>query len=209
GLLANYRPLPAVHDEMVTGDGELRELWTGVGRVLDGLGGLELTRRRAEAARLLANDGVTYHVSASVTGSAQRSELDPVPVLMSGEQWAEVERGVIQRAELLNLILADLYGPRELLRRRAVPPELIFGHPGFLRQCDQIRIPGSQQLFGCATDLARDTTGKYWVLSDRTQAPSGAGYALENRVVVSRVFPSMHRDAQVHRLAPFLRTPPP
>ncbi|HET9254141.1 MAG TPA: circularly permuted type 2 ATP-grasp protein [Pseudonocardiaceae bacterium] len=206
GPLASYQPLPAVHDEMVTGDGELRESWAHVGRVLDGLGGLELTRRRAEAARLLANDGVTYHVSASVTGTGQRWELDPVPVLMTSEQWAGVERGVIQRAELLNLILTDLYGPRELLRRRLIPPELIFGHPGFLRQCDQIRIPGSQQLFGCATDLARDATGKYWVLSDRTQAPSGAGYALENRVVVSRVFPSMHRDAQVHRLAPFFRT---
>jgi uncharacterized circularly permuted ATP-grasp superfamily protein/uncharacterized alpha-E superfamily protein len=206
GLLAGYHPLPAVHDEMVDGQGELREQWGHVGRVLDGLGHHELTRRRAEAARLLANDGVTYHVSAGAPGTGQRWELDPVPVLMSSEQWADIERGVIQRADLLNLVLADLYGPRELLRRRLVPPELVFDHPGFLRECDQIRIPGSQQLFACAADLACDATGSYWVLSDRTQAPSGAGYALENRVVVSRVFPSMHRDAQVHRLAPFFRT---
>lgn len=205
GLLAGYHPIPAVHDEMVE-DGQLREPWAHVGRVLDGLGRHELIRRRAEAARLLANDGVTYHISASATGTRQRWELDPVPVLMSSEQWADIERGVIQRAELLNLILTDLYGPRELLRRRLIPPELVFGHPGFLRECDQIRIPGSQQLFGCAVDLARDATGRYWVLSDRSQSPSGAGYALENRVVVSRVLPSMHRDAQVHRLAPFFRT---
>ncbi|MGH3808025.1 MAG: circularly permuted type 2 ATP-grasp protein [Pseudonocardiaceae bacterium] len=206
GLLAGYHPLPAVHDEMVDGSGGLRTQWAHVGRVLDGLGRHELSRRRAEAARLLANDGVTYHVSAGVPGTGQRWELDPVPVLLSSEQWASIESGVIQRAELLNLVLSDLYSSRELLRRRLIPPELVFAHPGFLRECDQIRVPGSQQLFTCAADLARDATGTYWVLTDRTQAPSGAGYALENRVVVSRVFPSMHRDAQVHRLAPFFRT---
>lgn len=206
GLLAGYHPLRAVHDDMVDGTGGLREQWMRVGRVLDGLGSRELTRRRAEAARLLAGDGVTYHVPAGVTGTGQRWELDPVPMLMSSEQWSDIERGVIQRAELLNLVLADLYGPRELLRQGLVPPELVFGHPGFLRVCDQIRIPGSAQLFACATDLARDASGGYWVLSDRTQAPTGAGYALENRVVVSRVLPSMYRDAQVHRLAPFFRT---
>src|SRR5207237_5975969 len=85
------------------------------------------------------------------------------------------------------------------------PPELVYGHPGFLRQCDQIRLPGAVQLFTVAIDLARDSEGRYCVLADRTQAPSGAGYALENRRVVSRVFPSLHRDAQVHRLAPFFR----
>ncbi|MGH3833728.1 MAG: circularly permuted type 2 ATP-grasp protein [Pseudonocardiaceae bacterium] len=206
GLLAGYHPLRAVHDEMVDGTGELREQWTHVGRVLNALGRHELTRRRAEAARLLAGDGVTYHVAADATGTGQRWELDPVPLLLSSQRWGDIERGVIQRAELLNLVLADLYGPRELLRRGLVPPELVFGHPGFLREADQIRIPGSQQLFACAMDLTRDATGGYWVLSDRTQAPTGAGYALENRLVVSRVLPSMYRDAHVHRLAPFFRT---
>lgn len=91
------------------------------------------------------------------------------------------------------------------MRRRLLPPELVYGHPGFLRPCDQIRIPGPQQLLTCAIDVARDADGSTWVLADRTQAPSGAGYALENRVVISRVFPSLYRDAQVHRLAPFFR----
>jgi uncharacterized circularly permuted ATP-grasp superfamily protein/uncharacterized alpha-E superfamily protein len=206
GLLAGYRPVAAVHDEMVDGGGRLHDQWVHVGRVLDGLGPLELTRRRGEAARLLANDGVDYQLAAGQSGTARRWELDPVPLLLGSAQWAEVERGVIQRAELLNLVLTDLYGPRRLLRTGLLPPELVFGHPGFLRQADGIRIPGSQQLFACAADLARDGKGDWWVLSDRTQTPSGFGYALENRVVVSRVFPSMHRDAQVHRLAPFFRT---
>ncbi|HEX4251304.1 MAG TPA: circularly permuted type 2 ATP-grasp protein, partial [Pseudonocardia sp.] len=206
GLLAGYRPAPAVHDEMVDGAGRLHEQWSHVGRVLDGLGPLELTRRRGEAARLLANDGVNYQLAAGQAATARRWELDPVPLLLGSAQWAEVERGVIQRAELLNLVLTDLYGSRQLLRTGLLPPELVFGHPGFRRQADGIRIPGPQQLFACAADLARDGKGDWWVLSDRTQTPSGFGYSLENRVVVSRVFPSMHRDAQVHRLAPFFRT---
>lgn len=206
GLIAGYQPLPAVHDDMVDVEGRLTEQWAHIGPVLDGLGRHQLTRRRAEAARLLANDGVDYQLAAGEPGTARRWELDPVPLLLGSAQWAEVERGVIQRAELLNLILTDVYGARRLLRDGLLPPELVFGHPGFLRQADQIRIPGSQQLVTCATDLARDASGGWWVLSDRSQTPSGFGYALENRLVVSRVFPSMHRDAQVHRLAPFFRT---
>ena len=91
------------------------------------------------------------------------------------------------------------------MTRRLLPPELVFEHPGFLRPCDKVRIPGTQQLVTCAIDLARDAEGQYWALADRTQTPSGAGYALENRLVISRVFPSLYRDAQVHRLAPFFR----
>jgi uncharacterized circularly permuted ATP-grasp superfamily protein/uncharacterized alpha-E superfamily protein len=205
GLLEGYRPLPSVRDEMLDGSGRLREQWTHVGRVLDGLGGPELERRRSEAARLLANDGVDYPDPG--TGVAPRHwELDPVPMLLDSAEWSGIERGVIQRAELLNLVLADLYGPRELLRSGVLPPELVFAHPGFLREADGIRIPGSQQLFSCAVDLARDAAGDWWALSDRTQTPSGFGYALENRIVVSRVFPSMYRDVQAHRLAPFFRT---
>jgi uncharacterized circularly permuted ATP-grasp superfamily protein/uncharacterized alpha-E superfamily protein len=209
GLLDGYRSLPSVHDEMVDRDGGLREQWIRVGHALDGLGYPELARRRGEAARLLANDGVDYQLSnVEPDGGvpARRWELDPVPVLLGSGQWAEIERGVIQRAELLNLVLADLYGERRLLRTGVLPPELVFGHPGFLREADGIRIPGGQQLFSCAVDLARDASGAWWALSDRTQTPSGFGYALENRLVTSRVFPSMYRDVQVHRLVPFFRT---
>jgi uncharacterized circularly permuted ATP-grasp superfamily protein/uncharacterized alpha-E superfamily protein len=204
-LLAGYRPLAGVHDEMVDQAGQLREQWAHVGRVIDKLGQRELARRQLEAARLLANDGVDYRTPGD-PGFEQRWSLDPVPVLLGSSQWADIERGVIQRAELLNLVLTDLYGERRLISSRVLPPELVFGHPGFLRPADQIRLPGSQQLFNCAVDLARDGTGNWWALSDRTQTPSGPGYALENRVVISRVFPSMYRDVQAHRLAPFFRT---
>lgn len=204
-LVAGYRPPVAGYDEMVDRTGTLRPHWAHVGHVLDGLGVAELGRRRAEAARLLEDDGVTYNIYGGPDRPLSRWSLDPVPVVLTSAEWAGIESAVVQRAELLNLLLADLYGPRDLLRRRLLPPEVVLGHGGFLRACDQIRIPGAQQLFTVATDVARDRDGQFWVLADRAQAPSGAGYALQNRSVVSRVFPSLHRDAQVHRLAPFFR----
>jgi uncharacterized circularly permuted ATP-grasp superfamily protein/uncharacterized alpha-E superfamily protein len=211
-LLAAYHQVPGVYDEMVTADGRVRDHWAHAGRVIGNLGLEELLYRRSEARRLLDDDGVTYNVyghepgvGASVPAVAPWA-LDPVPVLLASDEWADVEVGVVQRAELFNLVLTDLYGPRQLLRRGVLPAELVLGHGGFLRPCDQIRVPGHQQLFTVAVDLARDSAGRCTVLADYTQAPSGAGYALENRVVVSRVLPSLYRDSQVHRLAPFFRT---
>jgi uncharacterized circularly permuted ATP-grasp superfamily protein/uncharacterized alpha-E superfamily protein len=207
GPISAYRALPSVYDEMLDAGGAPREGWAHVGRMIDTLGVTELGRRQAEAARLLANDGVDYPLGGTGTGepAERRWELDPVPAMLDSGQWAELERGVIQRAELLSLILADLYGQRRLVRGGLVPPELLFDHPGFLREADQIAIPGSQ-LPICAVDVARDAGGDWWALTDRAQTPSGFGYALENRVVLSRVFPSMYRDVQAHRLAPFFRS---
>ncbi len=169
------------------------------------LGTDELLRRRREAARLLDQDGVTYNAYRDAGRPARRWLLDPVPTVVSSREWQTIETGVIERAELLSLVLDDLYGPRKLLRRGLLPPELVLGHDGFLRACDQIRLPGTQQLFSYAADIGRDQHGRWAVISDRAQAPSGSGYALENRTVISRVLPSLYRHSQVHRLAPFFR----
>src|SRR5579859_1240019 len=204
-VLSGYRPAPEAYDEMVDSHGRVREHWAHVGAVLDGLGLAELHRRRAEAGSLLDDQGVTYNFKDAPPGGVTRWKLDPVPVVVTSEEWARTESAVVQRAELLNLVLTDLYGPRRLVGRGLLPPEVVYGHPGFLRACAQVRIPGAQQLFTLAVDVARDRDGSSWVLADRAQAPSGAGYALANRVVTSRVFPSVYRDSQVHRLAPFFR----
>ncbi|MEO5837842.1 MAG: circularly permuted type 2 ATP-grasp protein [Acidimicrobiales bacterium] len=210
-LLTSYRPPVGAYDEMLTADGRLREHWAHAGRVIETLGLRELLDRRSEAFRLLDDDGVTYNIYGGDPATTTTAPtiapwgLDPVPVLLASDEWAGIERGVIQRAELLNFVLADLYGPRQLLRRGLLPAELVLSHPGFFRACDQIRLPGAQQLFTTAVDLARDGDGRCTVLADHTQSPSGAGYALENRLVVSRVLPSLYRDSQVHRLAPFFR----
>lgn len=213
--LADYAPLADRYDEMVDADGRLRQHWGEVGPALDLLGMPELRRRRAEISRLLDDDGVHYHVYEDVTkalpeGHERRRDrhpwrLDPVPVVIAADEWTAIERGIVQRAELLDAVLDDLYGPQDLVRRGLIHPAIIHGHPGFLRPVAGARLPGPAQLVNAAFDLARDENGLPVVVADRAQAPSGAGYALENRLVISRVFPSLYRSAAVHRLAPFVR----
>lgn len=198
-----YRP-DSGWDEMTGRDGEVRPHWRYLIEAFSGLGGSELERRRRELERLLHDDGATYHVYGE--GVRRPWTLDPVPLLIDSDQWRVIEEGLSQRAELLELVARDLYGPRELMRKGLLPPEVIHEHPGFLRACDGAIPHGGQFLPLCAMDVARDDRGDLWVLADRTQAPSGAGYALENRIVMSRVFPSVFRDSHVHRLAPFFRT---
>ncbi|TAK71026.1 MAG: hypothetical protein EPO13_00545 [Actinomycetota bacterium] len=201
-LLRDYPTSPDVFDEAVTGDRQLRGPWQGLLGAFDGLGVAELQWRRSEAERLLEADGVTYHAHDS---STPRWALDPIPVPMARDEWTRVEAAVSQRAELLDLVLTDLYGPRETLRQGLLPADVVYGHPGFIRACDGITLPGPRQLFSYAADLARDADGSWQVQGDRAQAPSGAGYALQNRVVVSRIFPDLYRDTKVTRLSPFFQ----
>jgi uncharacterized circularly permuted ATP-grasp superfamily protein/uncharacterized alpha-E superfamily protein len=200
-----YLPVPDSYDEMVGVDGAPRPHWELLAGAFGRLGVPELLRRRAEARRLLDQDGVIYNAYGESPAPGRRWLLDPLPAVVPSREWLQIESGVIERAELLSLVLDDLYGPRELVRRELIPPEIVFGHSGFLRPCDGIRLPGPQQLFSYAVDIGRDADGRPLVIADRAQAPSGAGYALENRTVISRVLPSLYRDAQVHRLAPFFR----
>lgn len=210
-LLQEYRPLEGVHDEFVAEPGVLRPHWAHVGTALGELGHAELVLRQHEVDRLLDADGVTYNPFGSGDPRGRRWALDPVPTLIGSKDWASIERGVIQRAELFSLILSDLYGPRELLKRKLLPVEVILRNPGFLRACDRRHTEpnlghfGANSLTTYAVDIGRDSDGNPVALADRAQAPSGAGYALENRLVMSRVFPSLYRDAQVHRVAPFFR----
>jgi uncharacterized circularly permuted ATP-grasp superfamily protein/uncharacterized alpha-E superfamily protein len=201
-----YPIAPGAYDEMLDGDGQIRPHWEYLIRALRTLGTVEIERRGAEAAKLLRENGVTYNVYGDPAGQGRPWQLDPVPLLVSSEEWGIIESGLQERAELLNLILADIYGPRELIRKGLLPLELVYNHGGFLRACNQIALPGKHQLVVYAADLARGPDDRMWVLGDRTQAPSGAGYALENRVAMTRVLPSLFRDSHVHRLALFFQS---
>lgn len=204
---AQWYPLgTGAHDEMLHDDGKVRPHWEYMIRALRTLGMEELERRGAEAAKLLRENGVSYNVYGDPAGQTRPWQLDPVPLLVSSEEWGLIESGLQERAELLNLILADIYGPRELIRKGLLPIELIYNHGGFLRACDQIALRGKHQLVIYAADLARGPDERMWVIGDRTQAPSGAGYALENRVAMTRVLPSLFRDSHVHRLALFFQS---
>jgi len=194
---------PSRWDEMVDQVQGVRDTWREMGSVLRHLGPEGLDEQSRTVASLLAQDGVTYRPHGA--DQEQPWSLDPVPMLVDENEWSGLERGLAQRAEVLDLVLADLYGPRRLLAERLLPPEIVFGHAGFVRAVDQIRLPGARQLFIAAADLIRAPDGQWSVLTDRTQAPSGTGYAMANRRVVSRALPGLYRDTRIHRIGPFFQ----
>jgi uncharacterized circularly permuted ATP-grasp superfamily protein/uncharacterized alpha-E superfamily protein len=154
---------------------------------------------------MYAENGVSYNVYGDPLGTDRPWSLDAIPLLIPPAEWSYLEAGLIQRARLLDTILADLYGPQKLLLDGHLPPAVVFGNPAFWRACHHVPVPGGNYLHLLAVDLARSPDGQWWVISDRTQAPSGAGYALENRIVMAETFPDLFREAQVHRLAGFFR----
>lgn len=201
----SYQPLPGLRDEVVGDDRVIREPWRYIFEALTALGPEALAQRQQLAGRMLRDDGATYRIyDSDQPDSTWR--LDLLPWVIHSEDWSTVEAGLVERSELFNLILQDLYRDRELITRGIVPPEVIFGHGGFLRACQGIALPGEHQLILHAADLVRRNDGSMCVLADRTQAPSGAGYALESRTVMNRVFPSLFRDSHVHRLSLFFQT---
>lgn len=192
-----------VYDEMVTGSGRLRPHWQ---RFMGALGALDppLMAERWEAARrLLHQNGVTYNIYGDPQGMERPWPLDMIPLLIPAEEWDAIESGLVQRATLLNAMLADLYGPQDLIRSGKLPAALLYSDRGFQRACHGAVPTGGVFLHLYAADLARAPDGRWWVLGDRTQTPSGAGYALENRAVVSRVLTDAFKDCNVRTLGPF------
>ncbi len=191
---------PSRYDEMVGPDGSLRVGWKGLAEVAVGITDTELRRVDAEIARFLADDGVTY---ARPGGRQDSWRLDPVPLVIDAAAWTPLEVGLAQRAELLNALLVDLYGEQRLLAEGIVPPAVVLGHSGFTRVVARPSAIDPRPLVLAATDLGRDADGEWRVLADRAQAPSGLGYAMENRRVISRVMPELYREAGLHRMEPY------
>jgi len=205
-LLQNYSVAHGVFDEMEETPARPRAHWRPFIESLKQLGRNELGSRWENGRRIIREHGVTYNVYGDPQGMDRPWGLDFVPLLITAEEWARMEAGLIQRSRLFNLILADVYGgSQRLLRDGFLPPELIYANPGFLRPCRGIHVPGEVYLHLQACDLGRSPEGRWWVLSDRTQAPSGTGYAWENRTVVSRVLPEQIRDCNIQRLGGFFR----
>ncbi len=165
----------------------------------DGFG--DLNRRQQSLAQQLRDNGVTYNVYADEHSQQRPWALDLLPLIVSPEDWAQIETGVLQRTRLLNHIMADIYGPRQLLKDALLPPALVQGHPGYLHAMHGVQPPGNTWLHIVAFDLAHGPDGRWWVVSQRTQAPSGLGYLLENRIAISRQFPKAFAEMGVQRLA--------
>jgi uncharacterized circularly permuted ATP-grasp superfamily protein/uncharacterized alpha-E superfamily protein len=203
-FLAGYRS-PDGLDELYDRDGSIRPHWSYLIHALEELGAEEFEARWADGRRLLRENGVTYNVYDDPQRTERPWPLDPLPLLAPSTEWQVIEHGLVQRAALLELVLADLYGPRRLVTEGIVPPEAIYAHAGFLRPCAAVAAPRGRYLPLYAADIVRAPSGRFVVLGDRAQAPSGSGYALENRLVMSHMFPSIFRDAHVHRLPQFFR----
>ena len=195
----------AGYNEMCSAPDKVRKHWRYLVSALNGMGPEVLQQRQRDAERMLRSDGATYNVYGTPDGLNRAWQLDPVPLLVSSSEWAGIEAGLAQRAELLNLILKDVYGPCSLVRKGLIPPDLVYANPAFQRPC-VVTPPGTAPGLNLyAADLVRCPDGNFRVLKDLTQAPSGMGYALENRTVMSRLIPSLFRDSHPHRLAPFFR----
>lgn len=205
-LLANYPRRGAGHDELLDATGAPRPHWQALLAHLQRCSPAQLQQRQALLARQIQENGVTYNVYADPDGTDRPWELDLLPNIIPAEEWQQLAAGVAQRASLLNAVLADIYGPQQLLAEGLLPADLVFGHDHYLWPCQGIRPPGDTWLHVYAVDLARAPDGRWWVTADRTQAPSGAGYALENRLIVSRAFPELYRELRVQYLAGYFRT---
>ena len=204
-LLSNYLKKTDRFDEMLAEDGSVRPSWQPFLAHLDTATPEQMRHRIDYVRRRILENGVTYNVYADPKGADRPWEVDPLPLILSAAEWQELAGAVTQRARLLNAVLGDLYGPQELLKDGTLPPALVYGHNNFLWPCQGIRPAGDTYLHLYAADLARSPDGRWWVIADRTQAPSGAGYALENRTIVGRVFPEQFRDLHVQHLAWFFR----
>lgn len=203
--LARAAPAPDRYHELVTADGSLRGHWQPLITQLGRWSPAQLAHRQELLQRQIQENGVTYNVYADTKGADRPWELDLLPQLIPAAEWQCLAAGIAQRARLLDAVLADLYGPQHLLREGLLPSDLVFGHNNFLWPAHGITPPGGRYLHVYAADLARAPDGRWWVIADRTQVPSGAGYALENRQIITRTLPELHRQQGVQPISGFFR----
>jgi uncharacterized circularly permuted ATP-grasp superfamily protein/uncharacterized alpha-E superfamily protein len=193
------------YDELSVDGVTPRPHWAHLMESLRAIGAEELGTRWSRAERRIRENGITYNIYGDPLGANRPWKIDIVPFLISANEWRFIEAGILQRARLLNLILEDLYGGQDLVASGRYPAALLYANPAFLRPLVGVRVPAQSYLHMLAVDLARSPDGQWWVLADRTQAPAGSGYALENRTIVADVLPDLFRTSNVQRLAPFFR----
>jgi len=206
GVFGGYVPDDSFQDEVFVGPGTARPIWRSFLAEIERIGRQELMRRWLQAQEEIHEAGIAYNVFDESVGVVRPWELDLLPLLIGAEEWATLSAGLRQRANLLNRILADLHGSQELLAQGLVPSEWLYSHPGFRRAFHGQTPADENFLHFYAADLARAPDGRWWVVGDRTDAPLGIGYALENRISTSRMLPNAIRKFNIDRLAPFFIT---
>ncbi|ADG67328.1 protein of unknown function DUF404 [Planctopirus limnophila DSM 3776] len=204
GLVESYPVAEGTHDEYFMSRGVLRAHTTSLVDAIQEMGPLELLRSRQQAQRTIHENSVTYTAQGDTERRNRPWEFDVIPLIIPPDQWQKLARGLSQRAYLLNMIIRDLYGEQRLLSERLLPPQLVYSNPHYSRALHDLPAPVQHQWLQLyAGELARNPGGDWVIVSDRTEAPSGVAYALENRIVGSSIFPKVFRDQRVQRLAPF------
>ncbi len=202
-LLLEHYKASDTYDEMFTSAMKVKSSWKPLSDNLSQLGSEELETRQKDIDWILSENGVTYNVYNDPKGLNRPWNLNVVPFVIQESEWETISKGLKQRVHLLDLVLKDIYGKRELIKNGIIPHEIIYGHRGFLRQCDQIKYNTFKNLSVYASDLSRGPDGRIWVVNDRTQAPSGIGYSLENRATAGRVLSDVYKNMNVRKLSGF------
>ncbi|KAB1073265.1 circularly permuted type 2 ATP-grasp protein [Methylobacterium planeticum] len=199
-----YRPQPGLPDEFMAADGAMRGAWPRLLERLGDLGEAEIMARFVSAERHIRDTGISFRIYGDQREHAW--PLGSLPLVIEADEWRTLSEGLVQRAELMEAILADVYGPAGLVSAGLLPASVVAGSPEFLRPLHGVSPPGGRYLKLYAADIGRAPDGRWRVLADRTQAPSGLGYALENRMVLSRTYPDLYQDLHVERLPPFFQS---
>lgn len=198
------------YDELFDTSGELRPQWAELVSGLSTRGHPGMNWLRDRVRRLVDTYGITYNETAvaepGASVSPSRWRLDGVPIVLASDDWTALETGLTQRSRLLDALLTDLYGDMSVVRSGLLPPHLVFGHPGYQRAAHGITIPGPHQLFLHGCDVSRGADGSFRVNADWTQAPSGAGYALVDRRVISRALPDVFQSTAPRPISSFAQT---
>ena len=203
-IFENYSP-DSSFDELFDDNKNIREYWRGILKDIESSGLEGLQTKQEEIDWHLEDNGVTYNTYDDIDGQISRKwSLDPIPFVISADEWKEIKKGLVQRAKLFNLILKDLYSEQNLIKDNIIPAEVVYGHKGFATEVYNLGKQENFNLYFYATDIARGPDGKMWVIKDRTQAPSGLGYAIENRLTMNVIAKELYPKIDINRLSSFV-----
>ena len=196
--------LESSFDEMFDTQCNVRPHWNEIKNGLDNAGIKQLEQKQTEIDWRLEDNGVTYNIYNDPEGNNRRWNLDPIPLVLTSTEWEEISKGLKQRAKLLNLIFKDLYTEQRLIKEGIVPAEIIFAHKSFIPEVFNFENKDYYSMRFYATDISRGPDGKFWVINDRTQSPSGLGYAIENRLTMNSISNDLYPNIEILKMAKFI-----
>ena len=196
--------LESSFDEMFDNECNIRPHWKDIIAGLENAGIKQLEQKQLEIDWRLEDNGVTYNIYNDPEGNNRRWNLDPIPLVITSQEWEEVSKGLRQRAKLLNLIFKDLYTEQRLIKEGIIPAEIVFGHKSFIPEVFNFKNKDYYSLRFYASDISRGPDGKFWVINDRTQSPSGLGYAIENRLTMNSISNDLYPNVEIKKMAKFI-----